>query len=73
MLEALEEHQNKKCLKCPYHWSDGMYKEYEKGMEFLHQVREMPSKILEEQEKRIKLYEKLKKLINKNTTAYKKR
>lgn len=27
MLEALEEHQNKKCLKCPYHWSDGMYSE----------------------------------------------
>lgn len=28
MLEALEEHQNKKCLKCPYHWSDGMYSEH---------------------------------------------
>ena len=28
MLKALEEHQNKKCLKCPYHWSDGMYSEH---------------------------------------------
>ena len=27
MIEALEKHQNKKCLKCPYHWSDGMYSE----------------------------------------------
>lgn len=28
MIEALEKHQNKKCLKCPYHWSDGMYSEH---------------------------------------------
>lgn len=28
MLKALEKHQNKKCLKCPYHWSDGMYSEH---------------------------------------------
>lgn len=48
-------------------------KEYEKEMELLHQVQEMPSKTLEEQAKRMKLYEKLKKLINKNTTAYKER
>lgn len=27
MLKVLEEHQNKKCLNCPYHWSDGMYSE----------------------------------------------
>lgn len=28
MLKALEKHQEKKCLECPYHWSDGMYSEH---------------------------------------------
>nr|DAP93808.1 MAG TPA: hypothetical protein [Caudoviricetes sp.] len=28
MIKALEKHQNKKCLECPYHWSDGMYSEH---------------------------------------------
>lgn len=28
MIKLLEKHQNKKCLKCPYHWSDGMYSEH---------------------------------------------
>lgn len=27
MFKMLEKHQNKKCLKCHYHWSDGMYSE----------------------------------------------
>ncbi len=26
-IKVLEEHQNKKCLKCPYYWSDGVYSE----------------------------------------------
>lgn len=28
MIKLLEKHQNKKCLECPYHWSDGMYSEH---------------------------------------------
>lgn len=28
MLKALEEHQNKKCLKCHYHWTNGMDSEH---------------------------------------------
>lgn len=27
MFKMLEKHQNKKCLKCPHYWSDGMLSE----------------------------------------------
>ena len=48
-------------------------KEHEEEMELLHQLQKMPNTTFEEQVKRMKMYEKFKKLSDKNTTAYEKR
>lgn len=48
-------------------------KEHEEEMEFIHQLQKIPNTTLEEQAKRAKMYEKLKKLMGKNTAAYEKR
>lgn len=42
-------------------------------MKFLHQLQKLPNTTLEEQMKRVKMYEKFKKLSDRNTVAYKKR
>lgn len=48
-------------------------KEHEEEMEFIHQLQKMPNTTLEEQVKKANMYEKLRKLMGKNTAAYKKR
>lgn len=48
-------------------------KEHEEEMKLLHQLQKMPNTTFEEQVKRMKAYEKFKKLSDKNTVAYKKR
>ena len=48
-------------------------KEHEEEMKLLHQLQKMPNTTFEEQVKRVKMYEKLKKLMDKNTDAYEKR
>ncbi len=48
-------------------------KEHEKEMELIHQLQKMPNTTFEEQVKRANMYEKLKKLMDKNTAAYEKR
>ena len=42
-------------------------------MELIHQLQKMPNTTFEEQVKRANMYEKLKKLMDKNTAAYEKR
>lgn len=48
-------------------------KEHEEEMELIHRLQKMPNTTLEEQIKRANMYEKLKKLMGKNTAAYEKR
>lgn len=48
-------------------------KEHEEEMKLLHRLQEMPNTTFEERVKRLKEYEKFKKLSDKNTAAYKKR
>lgn len=48
-------------------------KEHEEEMKLLHQLQKMPNTTFEERVKRMKMYEKFKKLSDKNTTAYEKR
>ena len=48
-------------------------KEYEEEMKLLHQLQKMPNTTFEERVKRVKMYEKFKKLSDKNTDAYEKR
>lgn len=48
-------------------------KEYEEEMKLLHQLQKMPNTTFEEKVKRVKMYEKFKKLSDKNTDAYEKR
>lgn len=48
-------------------------REHEEEMKLLHRLRKMPNTTLEEQVKRMKVYEKYKKLSAKNTAAYEKR
>lgn len=48
-------------------------KEYEEEMKLSHQLQEMPNTTLEEVVKRMKVYEKFKKLSDKNIAAYEKR
>lgn len=48
-------------------------KEHEEEMKLFHQLQKMPNTTLEELVKRMKVYEKFKKLSDRNTVAYKKR
>ena len=48
-------------------------KEYEEEMKLLHQIQKMPGTTSEEVVRRMKAYEELKKLNDKNTVAYEKR
>lgn len=48
-------------------------KEHEEEMKLLHQLQKMPNTTFEEQVKRMKAYEKYKKLSDKNSVAYEKR
>ena len=42
-------------------------------MKLLHQLQKMPNTTFEERVKRVEMYEKFKKLSDKNTAAYEKR
>ena len=48
-------------------------KEYEEEMKLLRQLQKMPKTTFEEQVMRMKMFEKFKKLSDKNTVAYEKR
>ena len=48
-------------------------KEYEEEMKLLHQLQKMPKTTFEEQVMTMKMFEKFKKLSDKNTVAYEKR
>lgn len=48
-------------------------REHEEEMKLLHRLQKMPNTTLEEQVKRMKAYEKYKKLSDKNSVAYEKR
>lgn len=48
-------------------------KRHKEEVELLCQLREMPNTTIEEQAKKVKAYEKFKKLIAKNSAAYEKR
>ena len=48
-------------------------KEYEEEMKLLHQLQKMPNTTFEERVNRVEMYEKFKKLSDKNTAAYEKR
>lgn len=48
-------------------------KGHKEEIELLYQLRKMPNTTIEEQAKKVKAYEKFKKLIAKNSAAYEKR
>lgn len=48
-------------------------KEHKEEIELLCQLRKMPNTTIEEQAKKVKVYEKFKKLIDRNNAAYKER